>query len=236
MNRFIQDELDAFTYDPSSVAGYYDEPASYKPSLLVMEPEEPRWQSDSAGLDCETIPLIPPLANDPPVIYFTHKAWGKQQYLIQKVTTEVKWWGVTTRLDDGYRVDDIFVPNQKVNGATCECTSDDMLQLYMEVLEAGHNPDNMNYEAHSHVNMGVTASSQDQTDVHDKLESMPVIIRAIWNKQMRAKIDVFSTEDRVVYCNTEYNVIAGRALRSLDQELRDKVKPLSKVTKNRRKK
>lgn len=136
-----------------------------------------------------------------PTVIYTTEAWQTIQFLVARCPVEIGWLGLVTHdaANNAFIIDRIFVPKQEVSGATTEIEADAMTTLAMELLDEGLDTSQLYYWGHSHVNMGVSPSSQDERQLDEYLEHCPVFIRGIYNKKGDAKVDVFDTQAGVVY-------------------------------------
>lgn len=104
--------------------------------------------------------------SDYPTIVFAEEAWDRMWYLVDNVSTEVGWLGRVVRTSPfGFRIEEVFVPPQDVNGATTEMQPDDLAKFLMGLQDERH-PGIVNEVTawlHSHSSMGITRSGQDMT-------------------------------------------------------------------------
>lgn len=121
---------------------------------------------------------------------FSEEAWEKCVALVEHNKKEVGWFGVTRQTgEDKMLVVDIFVPDQKVCPTEWRATKEAMadMQLEDEVLDYLEEGCQLNYMGHSHVNMGVGPSAQDETYIDFLLSDAPemkyVLYTSIHNKR-----------------------------------------------------
>lgn len=104
--------------------------------------------------------------DDYPRIEFSEQAWERMWYLVDKVNTEVGWLGLVKRLSPfTFRIEEIFLPPQDVNGGTTEMQAEDMPAFLMALQDERH-PGIVNELTawfHSHASMGIARSGQDMT-------------------------------------------------------------------------
>jgi len=124
-----------------------------------------------------------------PTLFYTPVAKAKIDKVIAMCSKEVGWMGVVDVVDDGYLVTDIFVPEQIVSVIETDISAEAMANLAAEL----ESPEKMFYWGHSHVNMPVRPSSQDQQQVEEYLENCDIFIRGIYNKKGESKVDIFDT-------------------------------------------
>jgi proteasome lid subunit RPN8/RPN11 len=142
-----------------------------------------------------------------PTVYYTPEVHQKMHHIVAKCPKEVGWMGLVKKVTDtSYLIYEIFVPKQEVTSVETEIESDAMAELAMELMEAGHDTSEMYAWYHSHVNMGVSPSGQDESQVEEFLDSCPVFIRGIINKRGDSKVDVYYPEHGICYTNVPTEV------------------------------
>ena len=132
---------------------------------------------------------------------FAEKAWFKMVALTQSFDTEAAWHGVARRVDKGeYVVDDIIVYPQEVSGATVTTDQTKYQTWLMNLDDDVFN--NMRFQGHSHVNMGVSPSSVDLTNYDkllDQLGPEDFYIFMIVNKKFDKTIKIYDYRDNILY-------------------------------------
>lgn len=193
-------------------------------------PQPIAWVVNATAMTQTTTPIRRKSAPEhQPTVYYTTDAWTTITYIVHACKDEVGWLGLVDTLESGdYLVTDIYVPQQEVSGATTEIEADAMSDLAMEILEAGKDPSKLFYWGHSHVNMAVSPSGQDERQLGEYIEHCPVFIRGIYNKKGDAKVDVFDRDAEIVHqCVDNYplhDLIEPELKASLDALLKANVK------------
>ena len=152
---------------------------------------------------------------DEPSIYFTREAWVKQCYLVAKCPMEVGWFALVdyNETDNSFTITELVIPCQEVTMAETDIGKEDLADAAMELIENGKDTSKMYAWFHSHVNMGVSPSAQDEYQVEDFLEDLadqpevPAFIRGIQNKAGDLKLDVYYIQHGVAYQNLDFSVI-----------------------------
>lgn len=137
-------------------------------------------------------------------LIFTPQAWLKLWGLVDKFETEIGWYGVVEKREHGeYFVSDILCPpQQKVSGAKVDLDYDKQLEWEMSVPTEKFN--NVKLHGHSHVNMGVTPSSTDETfysSVLSQVRDESFYIFIVANKKREMTIKIVDFEDNILYIN-----------------------------------
>ena len=107
-------------------------------------------------------------------IEFAEEAWEKMWYIVSQVKGEVGWLGRVKRLAPFvFRVEEIFLPPQDANGATTEMQPEDLVE-FLTALQAERGDDivnELNCHCHSHADMGVFRSGQDEKMWNEWIEA-----------------------------------------------------------------
>lgn len=130
-----------------------------------------------------------------PTVWTSAKAYHKINLAIATCTKEVGWFGLVDIVEGGYLITDIFVPKQDVLPTETDIKPEDIAELALAVDD----PEKLIYWGHSHVNMGVSPSAQDELQTLEYLEHADIFIRGIYNKKGENKVDVFDVEQGVVH-------------------------------------
>ena len=156
-------------------------------------------------------------------LYYSDKAWIKQQSLVDHFDKEVAWHGIAKRCDpedggDAYVITDILVYPQEVTGATVTTDQEKYQTWLMSHDDEVFN--NIRMQGHSHVNMSTSPSGVDESlyeRILDQLDDDMFYIFVIWNKRGEKTIKIydlaknilFETKDvEVLVLNDGYNIIS----------------------------
>lgn len=158
-----------------------------------------KTSNSTTSLSAKTTVLVPPPLVKTPRLYYLPMIWNQIQYIIEASPKEVGWWGLVEKMEDDYIVTALYVPQQEVTGTETDISADTMAALAMEIIKSDKDPSKLYYWGHSHVNMGVSPSGQDETQVREYLETCPVFIRGIYNKRGESKVDIYDVEQNVCF-------------------------------------
>lgn len=118
------------------------------------------------------------------------EAYKKMKCYIDLCNKEVGWLGTAYKYGNEIRITDVFLFDQEVHATTCELTpagiADFVTNLYMsmESDEAMEISNNLTCWGHSHVNMGVSPSGQDDIQLRSFASSgHEWFLRVIGNKR-----------------------------------------------------
>ena len=134
-----------------------------------------------------------------PRVFYLPEVYDVIKFLVAYCKKEVGWLGMVEQIGNDYVVTEVFVPEQIVHGAETDIDAEAMAALVMELLDANKDSSKLYYWGHSHVDMGVTPSGQDETQIDEYLVDCPKFIRGIYNKRGDTKVDVFHRDDGVVW-------------------------------------
>lgn len=157
-----------------------------------------------------------------PTLQFTPVALGKMHKYTQSVDSEIGWMGVVKKEGAGlYTCTDVRLLHQEVHSATTEITPDALIKYAQEY------PDDVADTllwGHSHVEMGVSPSGQDDTQLYDMAENgCPYFFRVITNK--RGDIGITFVDFAIRYTVTDVPwQLAFDLTEDIDKEIKEKVK------------
>lgn len=144
-----------------------------------------------------------------PQVFITSEAYIKMRTLVDKTSTELGWYGFVSKLpglDNVYVIEDIIVYPQKVTGATCEQDEDRMFEFEMSLTTEQVRA--RRFQAHSHVNMGVTPSGVDEAFYQDLLSQVrDYYIIMVTNKRGDNHIRFYDIENNIVYTELELKIL-----------------------------
>ena len=122
-------------------------------------------------------------SNLEPVIAIDRAALEQARYFVQACKDECQWFHRVKKIVKGervyYRLYDIYIPKQKVTGATVQTDAETFAELANEVKEktGGYNAEfneifkSLGCWSHSHVNMGVSPSGTDNDQFKDQIKT-----------------------------------------------------------------
>lgn len=157
-----------------------------------------------------------------PTLQFTPVALGKMHKYTQSVDSEIGWLGVVKKEGAGlYTCTDVRLLYQEVHSATTEITPDALIKYAQEY------PDDVADTllwGHSHVEMSVGPSGQDDTQMYDMGDNgCPYFFRVITNK--RGEIGITFVDFAIRYTVTDVPwQLAFELTEDIDKEIKEKVK------------
>lgn len=143
-----------------------------------------------------------------PKVVISATALNKMFIYTSEVNDEVGWLGTVEKRGNVYRITDTYLFEQQVHGATTEISPEGLAKFGEELLERPDGMDiwnSMQMWGHSHVNMGVFASGQDDTQMEEfSKNGYPFFIRLICNKKGDMKIDLFDYDAGLTYLDVAW--------------------------------
>ena len=155
---------------------------------------------DTTSLTPSITEITSPTKKPVPFVVFTPEVHQQMEYIVQQSPLEVGWMGLVTDLGNSiYLIDKIGIPEQEVTATETDIDQDALTQLALRFDDEGEDPSRMYAWFHSHVNMGVTPSAQDELQIEEFLPECPIFIRGIMNKKGALKVDVYDRDAGVAY-------------------------------------
>ena len=146
-------------------------------------------------------------------VYFTLEAWLKVKALVSKFDKEVAWHGIAKRAKHSeeekntYIISDILVYPQVVTGATVNTDQEKYQMWLMEQEDDVFN--NIRFQGHSHVNMGVSPSSVDTAwydEILAQLSDDMFYIFMIFNKKNEMWCKVYDMQSNICFEPSDVSV------------------------------
>ena len=151
-------------------------------------------------------------------IIFTPEAYLRMQALVDYFSTEVGWYGLVERVSPTiFRVYDVKVCKQYVNGAKVDTEDEDTLEFFGNLTD--EEADHMHFQAHSHVRMSTSASGvdlQNQQDVIKNMGKTGFYIFQIWNKNGDINTYLYDLDNNVFYDKKDVEINIEDSLGILD--------------------
>lgn len=162
------------------------------------------------------------------VLQFTQLAWTKMLTVINHFDTEVGWHCTAERIDDNtYRIIDLLFYPQEVTGATVN-TDDEAWKKWEITDEYNAVANQVLAHGHSHVNMGVTPSGQDNAHWSELIKTVSddgFYILMIWNKKMQYTINIYNMRENTIFETADIDIeVEGFDLADFFKQVDSRVK------------
>lgn len=141
-----------------------------------------------------------------PTIHYTPKVAAQIEYIVDKCAQEVGWFHLVKydKRTNTYLLYDTIIPEQTVSSVETDISGAAWGKCANQLINEEKDVSHMYAWFHSHVNMAVHPSGQDEAQVEEFLEQSPIIIRGIVNKRGESKVDIYYRDKGVAYtCLTE---------------------------------
>ena len=143
-------------------------------------------------------------------IVISELAYKQMSYIIKNSNQEVGWI-VTVDKDEitnTFRINECIILDQEVNGVTCELSPNALNELALSLISSGNieTYESIGGWCHSHVNMTVLPSSQDNEQMKYFKEGNDWFLRGIGNKSGEMKFDLFDYKNGLVYEDLSWSV------------------------------
>ena len=160
---------------------------------------------------------------DIPQIIILPLALQKMEYYVKHCDTEIGWLGQVVRQDNYYIIKDVYLFKQEVHSTTCEITPEGLAEFAEEILNQENGLEIYNsirLWGHSHVNMTVSASGQDDSQMKlFKETGCDWFLRTIANKHGDMEFTLFDYKNNYIVEDVPWQMWIG-----LDIELEDSIK------------
>lgn len=174
-----------------------------------------------------------------PKVYINRDALTKMEIYVDSCSDEIGWLGTAYKDKDKYYIEDVMLFEQDVHGTTTEITPEGLEEFGSKLLEEEDGVEKWNkirVWGHSHVNMGVTSSGQDDDQMETfSCNGLDWFIRIIANKRGEMEIDVYNFETGVIYKNVKYYGLLDVDEYKITKEIEKLEKELEKLQKDKRK-
>ena len=173
-------------------------------------------------------PLIPPekhhfetkikVINGLPRVLVTREAyWDMCCIVAESGSNEVGWLGTVRVVGNDYVIEKIFLPKQKVHGATCEITPEGISELSTQLLSQENGMEICNsirFWGHVHPGNSTSPSGQDDDQMKVFADScQDFFVRGILGKEGRMEFTIFIYEKNLVFLDAPW------AIREDEEEL-----------------
>lgn len=148
-----------------------------------------------------------------PVILIDEGALNKMFVYVDECPDEIGWLGTATYDDDAniYSIHDVYLFKQQVHATTTEIKPEGLELFATEILEQPNGIEiwnNIRMWGHSHVNMGLTPSAQDNKQMQEFSQiGQDWFIRLIANKKGELCVDLFHYANGLYFTNVPWEIL-----------------------------
>lgn len=171
-------------------------------------------------------------------VYISMLAFKKMTTYIKECSKEIGWLGTVKEVPSGYFIEDVFLFKQEVHQTTCEITPEGLSDFVMELYNKYDSDTAMEISnsimlwGHSHVNMGVSPSSQDVKQLASFKDcDFPYFLGVIGNKKGEFNFTLNHYQSGVIVKDLDWELyipeLDDEALtKEIKAEIKEKVKDL----------
>lgn len=138
-----------------------------------------------------------------PYVRIASEALDKMKLYVDECPDEIGWLGTAYRDEREIYLEDVYLFEQEVHATTTEITPEGLSSFAEQLLMEENGMEiwnNLKMWGHSHVNMGVSPSGQDDSQMETfKQGGHDWFIRLIANKKGELKVDLYDYKTGVVY-------------------------------------
>lgn len=138
-----------------------------------------------------------------PHMVISKTALAKMELFVDGCSDEIGWLGTATKSQNTITIDDVFLFNQEVHSTTTEITPEGLSEFAEYVLQQPNGMEiwnNLKVWGHSHVNMAVSPSGQDDKQMETFADGgHDWFIRIIANKKGDIRVDLYDYNAGIIY-------------------------------------
>lgn len=169
-----------------------------------------------------------------PFVIISKIALAKMQLYVEGCINEIGWLGTVIKNDENlFFIEDVFLFEQDVHSTTTEITPEGLTAFAEELLQQPNGIEtwnNIRLWGHSHVNMGVTPSGQDNSQMETFSNGgIPWFLRIIANKKGDISIDLYDFAQGITYSNLPWWEEFSDEEKALENQIKELQKQLSEV-------
>ena len=120
-------------------------------------------------------------------VYITQEAYDEIMYYVHKCPMEIGGLGKIVRIAEGLLVNKVYLPKQEVSSGDVEMSPGELSDCLLENI---HDPGEMCFWWHSHVNMAVYWSTTDLSTIR-QLGNNGVLVASVFNKRNESRTAVY---------------------------------------------
>lgn len=169
------------------------------------------------------------LKDKEPKVFITKNALDKIETFCAECDKEIGWLATACKSKQNYVIKDCFLFKQEVASTTCELTEEGLNDFAQEIIKTEKGVEIWNEIkcwGHSHVNMNVLPSGQDEKQFENLAKNQDdFFIRIIANKKNKISISIIDFEEGLRYDELDYTVM-------FDLETNNRIKQLKEIINN----
>lgn len=160
-----------------------------------------------------------------PQIIISADALAQMQVYTETCNDEIGWLGTVTPIQGGYFIQDVYLFEQEVHATTTEITPEGLQKFAEELLQQEDGMEiwnNLRMWGHSHVNMPVNPSAQDDKQMNQFAQTgQDFFIRIITNKKGELRVDVYNYKEGIQYLDVPWTEYASESEYQIRRQIND---------------
>lgn len=170
----------------------------------------------------------PSLKEFEPIVLISEHALNKMYLYCKCCDKEIGWLGNVSRDENIFMIYDTFLLEQRTHATTCEIDKDALAKYYSDLYinkpdQAQDIVESIKLWGHSHVNMSISPSGQDDNQMVDFKEGNEWFLRLIANKNGELEITLFDFKNNLQYKNVKWDIF-NPTLDELEEEIKAEIK------------
>ena len=158
-----------------------------------------------------------------PITIIEKDALAKMKVYVDECDDEIGWLGTANKEEGFFHITDVMLFEQEVHSTTTEITPEGLSEFGEKLLQQENGMDiwnSMKVWGHSHVNMSVSPSGQDNNQMEVFADNgHDFSIRIIANKKGDMALDLYDYETGVIYKNIQWYASKTETEISIQEEI-----------------
>lgn len=157
----------------------------------------------------------------PPKVWISIDALIKMEQYVKQSDKEIGWLGLVEKTDEEYVVTDVDLMKQENSEVTTDINEKGLQEYAERLIKEGRSADleKVRCWGHSHVEMNVYPSGQDNETFREYYENCNFFIRIIANKNGSFKLDIAITEKELLFENVNWEILYPEEIANAAKEI-----------------
>ena len=157
----------------------------------------------------------------PPKVWISIDALIKMEQYVKQSDKEIGWLGLVEKTDEEYVITDVDLMKQENSEVTTDINEKGLQEYAERLIKEGRSADleKVRCWGHSHVEMNVYPSGQDNETFREYYENCNFFIRIIANKNGSFKLDIAITERELLFENVNWEILYPEEIANAAKEI-----------------
>lgn len=157
----------------------------------------------------------------PPKVWISIDALIKMEQYVKQSDKEIGWLGLVEKTDEEYVITDVDLMKQENSEVTTDINEKGLQEYAERLIKEGRSADleKVRCWGHSHVEMNVYPSGQDNETFREYYENCNFFIRIIANKNGSFKLDIAITEKELLFENVNWEILYPEEIANAAKEI-----------------